>query len=168
MWCCDNWFPPLPLCFHDTAVFSRMAHLAPGWSNFTILGPIFTILYPFRNTGWIWKQWSPPVRWGLHFLRNKNRKKEKHVSMLQWWALFWIDRFSFLCWICEVTLRNFHWLPWQLHWASSSHSDARWWEVMHMTATENCSLNAKFRWVHWIQRKRNWAQMQAGSNFPPV
>lgn len=25
MWCCDSWFPPLPLCFPATAVFSSMA-----------------------------------------------------------------------------------------------------------------------------------------------
>lgn len=167
MWCCDNWFPPLPLCFHDKLC-------SQGWLTWLLDDLILQFLDLFLQSSTPLEILDEYGNSGPHlsgedytFCETKTGKR-KNVSMLQWWALFWIDRFSFLCWICEVSLRNFHWLPWQLHWASSSHSDARWWEVMHMTATENCSLNAKFRWVHWIQRKRNWAQMQAGSNFPPV
>lgn len=37
---------------------------------------------------------------------------------------------------------------------------------MHMTAIENCSLNTKFGWVHWIQSNQSWAQMQTESHPP--
>lgn len=44
---------------------------------FSILGPIFTILHLFRNTEWIWRQWSPPVRWDHTFHRTRIGQRKK-------------------------------------------------------------------------------------------
>lgn len=87
MWCCDSWFPPLPLCCHATAVFSRMAPesgCSPGaWKTY-----FYSSWTSFYNPPPLQKYWVnletvvSTCQVGNSFPHNKNRAQEKDKGCL--------------------------------------------------------------------------------------